>query len=170
MASEVICCTRGEILLPCMRMCCFSRRHCLVLLSTKNEIPLSLTFYNVIKTRQDKTRQDKTRQDKIREDKTRQDMTRQDRQDKTRQDKTLVQKEYAYLPLIHSITLFSLFDHYFLCREWRVLFLLIKYRPVIMVCLWCYNFSGAAELLIMIDPHYGRVCFISVKTLGPLHF
>ena len=35
-----------------------------------------------------------------------------------------------------------------------------------MVGLLCYNLSGVTELLIMKDPHYGRM---SVKTLGPLH-
>ena len=35
---------------------------------------------------------------------------------------------------------------------------------------WCYNQSGVTELLIMRDPHYGRMCFQSVKTLGALHF
>ena len=29
--------------------------------------------------------------------------------------------------------------------------------------------SGVSELLIMRDPHYERVCFKSVKTLGPVH-
>ena len=38
-----------------------------------------------------------------------------------------------------------------------------------MVGLWCYNQSGVTELLIMRDPHYGRMCFKSVKTLGTLH-
>ena len=42
-------------------------------------------------------------------------------------------------------------------------------RPIIMVGLRCYNQSGVAELLIMRDPHYGRMCFKSVKTLGALH-
>ena len=47
--------------------------------------------------------------------------------------------------------------------------LLVKYRPIIMVGLWCYNQSGVNELLIMMDPHYGRMCFKAVKTLGALH-
>ena len=38
-----------------------------------------------------------------------------------------------------------------------------------MVGLWCYNQSGVTKLLIMWDPHYGRMCFKSVKTLGALH-
>ena len=46
--------------------------------------------------------------------------------------------------------------------------LLIEYRPIIMVGLWCYNQSGVTELLIMRDPHYGQMCFKSVKTLGTL--
>ena len=32
--------------------------------------------------------------------------------------------------------------------------LLIKYGPIIMVGLWCYNQSGMTELFIMRDPHY----------------
>ena len=36
---------------------------------------------------------------------------------------------------------------------------------LIIVGLWCYNQSGVTELLIMRDPHYGRHCFRSVKTL-----
>ena len=47
--------------------------------------------------------------------------------------------------------------------------LFIKYRPTIMVGIWCYNQSGATELLVMRDFHYGRMCFESVKTLGALH-
>ena len=35
---------------------------------------------------------------------------------------------------------------------------------------WCvfryYNESGVTELLIIRDPHYGRMCFKSVKTSG----
>ena len=38
-----------------------------------------------------------------------------------------------------------------------------------MVGLWCYNQSGVTELLIMMDPHYGQMCFKSVKTLGALY-
>ena len=37
-----------------------------------------------------------------------------------------------------------------------------------MAGLWCYNQSGVIELLIVRDPHYGLVCFKSVKTLGAL--
>ena len=33
-----------------------------------------------------------------------------------------------------------------------------------MVGLWYYNQSGVTELLIMRDPHYGQMCFKSVKT------
>ena len=69
--------------------------------------------------------------------------------------------------LKHTTTLFAMSDHYILSREWELL--LIKYRPIIMVGLWCYNQSGVTELLIMRDPHYGRMCFKSVKTLGALH-
>ena len=38
-----------------------------------------------------------------------------------------------------------------------------------MVGLWCYTQSGVTELLIMRNPHYGRMCFKSVKTLGAVH-
>ena len=47
--------------------------------------------------------------------------------------------------------------------------LLVKYRPIIMVGLWYYNQAGVTELLIIRDPHYGRMCFKSAKTLGALH-
>ena len=40
------------------------------------------------------------------------------------------------------------------------------HRPIIM---WAYNQSGVTKLMIMRDPHYGRMCFKSVKTLGTLH-
>ena len=42
----------------------------------------------------------------------------------------------------------------------------MKYRLIIiiMVNLWCYIQSGVTELLIMRDPHYGRICFKSVKS------
>ena len=38
-----------------------------------------------------------------------------------------------------------------------------------MVGLWWHKQSGVAELLIVRDPHYGRMWFKSVKTLGALH-
>ena len=38
-----------------------------------------------------------------------------------------------------------------------------------MVGIWCYNQSGVTDLLIMRDPHYGRMCFRSVKALEALH-
>ena len=69
--------------------------------------------------------------------------------------------------LKHTTTLFSLSDHYILSREWRVI--VDQYTPIIMVGLRCYNQSGVTELFIMRDPHYGRMCFKSVKTLGPVH-
>ena len=47
--------------------------------------------------------------------------------------------------------------------------LLINYRLIIMVGLWCYNQSGVTELLSLRDPYYGRMCFPSVKTLEALH-
>ena len=34
-----------------------------------------------------------------------------------------------------------------------------------MVGLWSYNQSGVTELLIMRDPHYGRMCFKEVKSV-----
>ena len=73
--------------------------------------------------------------------------------------------ELFSLLLKHTTTLFYLFDHYILSREWRV----ASYRPIIMICLCCYNQSGVTELLVMWDPHYGRICFKSVKTLRALH-
>ena len=48
--------------------------------------------------------------------------------------------------------------------------LFIKYRRIIMVGIWYYNQSGATELLIMSDFHYGRMCFKSVETFGALHY
>ena len=67
----------------------------------------------------------------------------------------------------HATTLFSLSDHYILDGNGELLF--IKCRPIIMAGLWCYNQSGATELLIMSDFYYGLICFKSVKTLGALH-
>ena len=32
-----------------------------------------------------------------------------------------------------------------------------------MVGLWCYNHSGATELLIMRDFYYGRMCLSQLK-------
>ena len=47
--------------------------------------------------------------------------------------------------------------------------LLTNYRPIIMVGLWCCNQSGVTELLILKNPHYGHMCFKSVKARGALH-
>ena len=74
-------------------------------------------------------------------------------------------------PIFHLLTissLFSLFDHYLLSREWRVIVNQVQtnYHGI---GLWSYNQSGVTELLIIKDPHYGRMCFKSVKTLGTLH-
>ena len=71
--------------------------------------------------------------------------------------------------LKHTTTLFSLSDHDILSREWRFIAhqVQIKYHGRLMV--GYYNQSGATELLIMRDPHYDRMCFKSVKTLGALH-
>ena len=72
------------------------------------------------------------------------------------------------LRLKHATTLFSLSGHYILSRQWRMS-LLTKYRSILLADLWCYNQAGVTDLLIMRDPHYGRPCFMSVKTLGVLH-
>ena len=37
-------------------------------------------------------------------------------------------------------------------------------RPI-----WYYKQASVTELLIMMSFHYGRMCFKSVKTRGPLH-
>ena len=70
--------------------------------------------------------------------------------------------------LKHTTTLFTLSDHYILSRKWKAFVDQVQTnyhgRPI-----WCYNQSGVIELLIVRDPHYGRVCFKSVKTLGALH-
>ena len=63
--------------------------------------------------------------------------------------------------LKHTTTLFALSDHYILSREWRVIVDQLHGRT--------YNQSSVNELLIMRDPHYGRMCFKLVKTLGTLH-
>ena len=69
--------------------------------------------------------------------------------------------------LKHTTTLYSLSEHYILSREWRVIDDQVHTnyhgRPL------CYKQSGVTELLIMKDPHYGRMCFKSVKTLGALY-
>ena len=59
-------------------------------------------------------------------------------------------------------------------REWSYCssgmeLLFIEYRTVIMVGVWYYNQSGATELLIMRDFHYGRMSFKTFKTLRALH-
>ena len=64
------------------------------------------------------------------------------------------------LCLKHTTTLFALSDHYILSREWRVIVDQVQAN---------YH-SRVTELLIMRDPHYGWMCFKSVKTLGALHF
>ena len=71
--------------------------------------------------------------------------------------------DWCYLK--HTTTLFYLSDHNILSQE----LLLIKYRLIIRVGIWCCNQSGVTELLIMRNPHYGRMCFKSAKTLGDLH-
>ena len=38
-----------------------------------------------------------------------------------------------------------------------------------MMDIWYYNQSGVAELLIMRDPHYGKMCFKSFQILRALH-
>ena len=76
-----------------------------------------------------------------------------------------------FVVLKHTTTLFALSDHYILSRGWRFIVdhVQTNYHGI-MVGLWCYNQSGVTELLIMRDPHYGRMCFKSVKTLGALTF
>ena len=63
--------------------------------------------------------------------------------------------------------------HYLLCQNTTFLagngVIVDQVQPINMIGLWCYNQSGMTELLIMRDPHYGRMCFKSVKTLGALH-
>ena len=62
-------------------------------------------------------------------------------------------------PLKHTTTLFALFDHYILSREWRVIVDQVQ-----------TNYHGRPrELSSVRDPHEGRMCFKSVKTLGALH-
>ena len=63
--------------------------------------------------------------------------------------------------LKHITTLFSLSDHDILSREWRgrVGHVQTNHHDRPMV-------PGVTELLIMTDPHYDRMCFKSVKTLG----
>ena len=68
------------------------------------------------------------------------------------------------LRLKHTTTLFSLSDHYILSREWRVI--VDQVQTNYHGGQWCYNQSGVTELLIMRDPHCGRMCF---KSLGVLH-
>ena len=73
----------------------------------------------------------------------------------------------CYLLLKHTTTLFTLSDNYILSREWRVIVDQVQtnYHGRLMVV---YP-SDANDLLIMSDPHYGRMCFGSVQTLGVLH-
>ena len=70
----------------------------------------------------------------------------------------------------HTTILFALSDHYILSRGWRVIVdqhdqVQANYHGRPMV----YNQSGVTELLIMMDPHYGQMCFNSDKTFGALH-
>ena len=67
----------------------------------------------------------------------------------------------------HTTILFSLYDYYILSREWRVIVDQVQtnYHGRSMVP----NQSGVTKLLIIKDPHYGWMCFKSVKTLGALH-
>ena len=69
--------------------------------------------------------------------------------------------------LKHTTTLFALFDHDILSWEGRVVVdqIHINYHGRHMR----YDQSDATELLIIKDPHYGRMCFKSVKTLEALH-
>ena len=71
--------------------------------------------------------------------------------------------------LKHPTTLFALSDRHILSREWRVIVEQAvqtnNYGSIILKI----DRSGVTELCIMRDPHYGRMCFRSVKTLGALH-
>ena len=66
--------------------------------------------------------------------------------------------------LKHTTTLLYLSDHYILSREWETIVDQVQTdyhgRPMVLC---------VTELLIMREPHYGRICFKSVKTLGALH-
>ena len=66
---------------------------------------------------------------------------------------------HGFLLLQHTTALFSLSDLYILGREWRVIVdqVQINYHGGPMML--AYNQSGVNELLIMRDPHYGRMCF-----------
>ena len=66
---------------------------------------------------------------------------------------------YDYTPLHY----FLLSDHYILSREWRVIV------GQVQTTSHDFNQSAVAKLLIMRNPHHGRMCFKSVKTLGVLH-
>ena len=70
--------------------------------------------------------------------------------------------------LKHNTTLFSLSDHYILSLEWRVIVDQVQTnyhgRPNDTIISQVY-----IEILIMRDPHYGRMCFEADKTLGALH-
>ena len=75
-----------------------------------------------------------------------------------------------------SVCLLAIKTHYYIIFFVRPLhskpgmeLLLTKYRPIVMVGICYYIESGVTELLIMRDPHYGRMCFKSVKTPGALH-
>ena len=84
------------------------------------------------------------------------------------QSRHVSEERVSVKQLKHTTTLFNLSDHYILSRKWKVFVDQVQTnyhgRPI-----WCYNQSGVIELLIVRDPHYGRVCFKSVKTLGALH-
>ena len=60
---------------------------------------------------------------------------------------------------------------YILSREWRVIVDQVQTnyhgRPMVLLSVRC---DRAVDYdLIMRDPHYGRMCFKSVKTLGAIH-
>ena len=72
-----------------------------------------------------------------------------------------ITSEFNHL-LKHTTTLFALSDHYILSREWIVIVDQVQTN-------YHVGLSGVTELLILRDPHYGRICFKSVTTLGALH-
>ena len=71
---------------------------------------------------------------------------------------------------LHTTTLLYLFDHDILSQEERVIVdqVQINYYGTLNGTIVPHQ-SGVTKLLIMRDPHYGRMRFKSVKTLGVLH-
>ena len=72
------------------------------------------------------------------------------------QSRHVSEERVAVSQLKHTTKLFALSDHYILSREWGVFVDQVQ-----------TNYHD--RLLIVRDPHYGRVCFKSAKTIGALH-